>query len=75
MGTNPDPMPRRQLDAATHGLRIASMETAGVVCRTDERENVLVWSRPVNSKALSEITINIYAAHGKTVPRGGLLIR
>jgi hypothetical protein len=69
MGANAYTMPDRQLDATAHGLRIAGVETAGDVCRADQRENVFVWSRPVDSKALSEITINIHATHGKLASR------
>ena len=65
MGANASTMPDRQLDATTHGLRIAGVETAGDVCRADQWENVFVWSRPVDPKAFSEVTIDIHSTHRK----------
>jgi hypothetical protein len=69
MDANTYTMPDRQLDATAHGLGIASVETTGDVCRADQWKNVLVWSRPVDTKALSEVTINIHATHGKLASR------
>jgi hypothetical protein len=64
MGANADSMPDRQLDATTHSLGIAGVKAAGDACRTDQRKDLFVWCCAVDSKAFSEVTVNIHAAHG-----------
>jgi hypothetical protein len=64
MGANTYSMSDRQLDATAHGLGIACVKAAGNVCRADERKDLFIRGRAVDSKTLSEVTIDVHATHG-----------